>query len=218
MAVNNIHSNERLGQGLPGPQLHMLGEPTVAAEMRSPASEFTPKTPQELLDLIIDLSPLNGFDIDSLSYADQANFTHGVHAVINGYHTEQHRSEWAAGTNQAIAPPLPYQWVKSRLDTYYTEVFKGDGDKSHEQTVKTLRKTHLPTAIEMSVALPEIATAIEIQALLDNHDKDIAADGVGDLLVVYGITIYYLREKQAQLRKEHAEKAARAGQALGKML
>lgn len=212
MTANNIENVEILDSGYSEQRLRLLGGAAMSADNKNTASqpEFVPRTYRQLLNQVIEQGAVGGYDVDTLDYQTQPNFTHSVHGVLNGYYMEQHRAEWAENKENSIAPPLPYQWVKSRLDTYYTKVSKGDGDSAHETTIKQLRKNHLPAAIEMTRALPEIEAAVEIQAMLDDAGKEMAADAVSDLLVVYGITIYYLREKQAKLRQERLDMAARS--------
>lgn len=183
----------------------------VSANQENPI--FRVKSPVELLQDIAANFDSTNKSLSELTYSDQPRFSHTVHNLLNKHFHDQHKSEWASGTDHAIAPPLPLQWVSSRLDTYYKTVFKGDGDKVHEKTVQILRDKNIPFAEHMATALPEISAAMEIKKLLKNAGDEVAADAVTDLLTVYGITIYYIRDKQAKIRKLEKESADRAKQA-----
>ncbi|MDL2342115.1 MAG: hypothetical protein QFB87_03505 [Patescibacteria group bacterium] len=171
---------------------------------------FELKTNQQLLVEVIAAATNYGYAPEQVSYKQQPDFTHCTHAIINKYYMARRNDEWEREIDQPIAPPLPYQWVSSRIDTYYNSVFKDSADKTHQGVIRALRKEHLPTALKYAQSLPEIATAIDIQAQLDDAGYDLAADAVSDLLVVYGITLYYLGEKQKAEAKLKQEIAARA--------
>lgn len=179
---------------------------------------FQVKSPAELLEKVLGNYDSLGNVLGEMTFPEQPGFSHTVHNELNKHFQEQHKSEWAKGIDHAIAPPLPLQWVSSRLDTYYKSVYKGDGDKVHANTIKVLRKEYLPYAEQMAQALPEISAAMEIKTILADGGNEVAADAVEDLLTVYGITIYYIREKQAKLRQIAKEKADRAAQALDNAL
>ncbi|MBC7708004.1 hypothetical protein H7Y63_02170 [Polaromonas sp.] len=171
---------------------------------------FAPKTDSELFYDILAATDATGHTAETIDYSNQPSFTRCAHTVLNNYYMNRHRSEWEAGTKNAIARPLPLQWVSSRIDTYYASVHKGSDDRVHQGTILNLRNTHTPTAQRYAQALPEIASAFEIKSMFEQAGHKLAADAMSDLLVVYGITLHFLQEKQRQQQQLKQEIAARA--------
>jgi len=216
VTISNFPTREHITAQIPEQIYQYVGGVAVPFEPSPTGAEqsFILRSPEELLSGIQAIAQHSDLEISQLDYNQQPSFSHIVHDVLNKYYQAQHKFEWESGIDNSIAPPLPQQWVSSRLTKYYEMAYKGDSDKVRQNNIKSDRKKFLPVAIDMANALPEISTAMDIQILLDDAGHELAADSVSDLLVVYGITIHLLREKQAKLQLEKQAKADRAAKAI----
>ena len=130
-----------------------------------------------------------GFSLPDLSVGQLPEFSRSAHTYIHGYFNGVYTLAQSNGLKEPAA--VPYTFMDNRLTSFYDEHLSSIGavDKVKVARLGKIREQYTGVALKYQALFPEITAAKSFADTLIASRNKVAANGMYNLLTVYGMTV-----------------------------